>query len=42
LSAVVAFARVPNSGLIIVGSPSGAVHRNLITPLLARADEVIE
>ena len=26
--AVVAFARVPNSGLIIVGTPSGVVHRN--------------
>jgi putative ABC transport system substrate-binding protein len=29
--AVVAFARVPNSGLIIVGAPSLVVHRNLIT-----------
>ena len=34
--AVVAFARVPNSGLIIVGSPSGTVHRNLIITLAAR------
>ena len=34
--AVVAFARVPNSGLIIVGSPSGTVHRNLIIMLAAR------
>ena len=31
--AVVAFARVPNSGLIVVGSPSGTVHRNLIITL---------
>ncbi len=34
--AVVAFARVPNSGLIVVGSPSGTVHRNLIITLAAR------
>jgi putative tryptophan/tyrosine transport system substrate-binding protein len=34
--AVVAFARVPNSGLIIVGAPSGVVHRNLIIALAAR------
>src|SRR5262249_19648962 len=34
--AVVAFARVPNSGLIIVGTPSGVVHRNLIITLAAR------
>ena len=34
--AVVAFARVPNSGLIIVGAPSGVVHRNLIITLAAR------
>ena len=34
--AVVAFARGPNSGLIIVGSPSGTVHRNLIITLAAR------
>jgi putative ABC transport system substrate-binding protein len=34
--AVVAFARVPNSGLIIVGAPSAVVHRNLIITLAAR------
>ena len=34
--AVVAFARVPNSGLIIAGTPSGTVHRNLIITLAAR------
>ena len=34
--AVVAFARVPNSGLIIVGTPSVVVHRNLIITLAAR------
>jgi putative tryptophan/tyrosine transport system substrate-binding protein len=34
--AVVAFARVPNSGLIVVGSPSQVVHRNLIITLAAR------
>ncbi len=33
---VVVFARVPNSGLIIAGSPSGSVHRNLIITLAAR------
>jgi putative tryptophan/tyrosine transport system substrate-binding protein len=33
---VVAFARVPNSGLIIVGAPSLVVHRNLIITLAAR------
>jgi putative ABC transport system substrate-binding protein len=33
---VVAFARVPNSGLIIVGAPSLVVHRNLIIALAAR------
>jgi putative tryptophan/tyrosine transport system substrate-binding protein len=34
--AIVAFARVPNSGLIIVGAPSAVVHRNLIITLAAR------
>jgi len=34
--AVVAFARVPNSGLIIVGAPSLVVHRDLIITLAAR------
>jgi putative ABC transport system substrate-binding protein len=34
--AVVAFARMPNSGLIIVGAPSAVVHRNLIVTLAAR------
>ena len=34
--AVVAFAQVPNGGLIIVGTPSGAVHRNLLITLAAR------
>src|SRR5215469_6570486 len=33
---VVAFAREPNGGLIIVGAPSGAVHRDLIITLAAR------
>ena len=33
---VVACAREPNCGLIIVGSPSGAVHRDLIITLAAR------
>ena len=33
--AVVAFARVPNSGLIIVGTPSLVAHRNLIITLAA-------
>jgi len=32
----VACAREPNCGLIIVGSPSGAVHRDLIITLAAR------
>jgi putative tryptophan/tyrosine transport system substrate-binding protein len=34
--AVVAFARAPNAGLIIVGSPSVVVHRDLIITLAAR------
>jgi putative ABC transport system substrate-binding protein len=34
--AVVAFAQVPNGGLIIVGSPSAQAHRNLIITLAAR------
>jgi putative ABC transport system substrate-binding protein len=33
---VLAFAREPNCGLIIVGAPSGAVHRDLIITLAAR------
>src|SRR5262249_8546381 len=33
---VVAFAREPNSGLIIVGAPPGLVHRDLILTLPAR------
>ena len=33
---VVAFAREPNGGLIIVGAPSGVVHRDLIITLAAR------
>jgi putative tryptophan/tyrosine transport system substrate-binding protein len=33
---VVAFARGPNGGLIIVGSPSAVVHRDLIITLAAR------
>ena len=33
---VLAFAREPNCGLIIVGSPSGVVHRDLIIALAAR------
>jgi putative tryptophan/tyrosine transport system substrate-binding protein len=33
---VLAFAREPNSGLIIVGAPSGVVHRDLIIALAAR------
>jgi putative tryptophan/tyrosine transport system substrate-binding protein len=33
---VVAFARAPNGGLIIVGSPSAVVHRNLFITLAAR------
>jgi putative ABC transport system substrate-binding protein len=32
----VAFARLPNSGLIIAGAPSLVVHRNLIITLAAR------
>ena len=34
--AVVAFARPPNGGLIIVGAPSVVVHRHLIITLAAR------
>ena len=34
--AVVALARVPNGGLIIVAAPSALVHRNLIITLAAR------
>src|SRR5215469_1021284 len=34
--AVAAFARLPNSGLIIAGAPSLVVHRNLIITLSAR------
>jgi putative ABC transport system substrate-binding protein len=34
--AVAAFARLPNSGLIIAGAPSLVVHRNLIITLAAR------
>jgi putative ABC transport system substrate-binding protein len=34
--AIVAFARVPNGGLINAGAPSAAVHRNLIITLAAR------
>ena len=34
--AIVAFARVPNGGLIIVAAPSAVVHRNLIITLAAR------
>src|SRR5262249_38376537 len=33
---VVAFAREPNGGLIIVGAPPGLVHRDLIITLAAR------
>ena len=33
---VVAFTREPNGGLIIVGAPPGAVHRDLIITLAAR------
>ncbi len=33
---VVAFAQVPNGGLIIAGAPSAGVHRNLIITLAAR------
>jgi putative ABC transport system substrate-binding protein len=34
--AVTAFAREPNGGLIVTGSPSQAVHRKLIITLTAR------
>jgi len=34
--AIVAFARLPNGGLIVVGSPSGPVQRDLIISLAAR------
>ena len=34
--AIVAFARLPNGGLIVVGSPLGAVQRDLIISLAAR------
>jgi putative ABC transport system substrate-binding protein len=34
--AIVAFAQVPNGGLITVGAPSAGVHRNLIIALAAR------
>jgi len=34
--AIVAFARLPNGGLIVVGSPSGMVQRDLIIALAAR------
>jgi len=34
--AVLAFAREPNCGLVIVGAPSGTVHRDLIITLAAR------
>src|SRR5215470_4217163 len=34
--AVVALARAPNAGLIVVGSPAGVVHRDLIITLAAR------
>jgi putative tryptophan/tyrosine transport system substrate-binding protein len=34
--AIVAFAQVPNGGLIVVGAPSAGVHRNLIVTLAAR------
>ena len=33
---VVALARAPNAGLIVVGSPAGVVHRDLIITLAAR------
>jgi len=33
---VLAFAREPNCGLIVVGAPSGVVHRDLIITLAAR------
>jgi len=34
--AIVAFAQVPNGGLINAGAPAGGVHRNLIITLAAR------
>jgi len=34
--AIVAFAQVPNGGLIVAGAPSALVHRNLIITLAAR------
>ena len=34
--AVAAFARVANGGLVVTGSPSGGVHRDLIVALAAR------
>jgi putative tryptophan/tyrosine transport system substrate-binding protein len=34
--AVASVARSPNSGLVVTGSPSGTVHRNLIIALAAR------
>jgi ABC-type uncharacterized transport system substrate-binding protein len=34
--AIVAFAQVPNGGLIVVGAPSAVFHRNLIITLAAR------
>ena len=34
--AITAFARVPNGGLIIVGAPSVAIHRDLIVALAAQ------
>jgi hypothetical protein len=41
-----AFAQVPNIGLIIVGAPSAGVHRNLIITLAARqagyVDRILE
>jgi putative tryptophan/tyrosine transport system substrate-binding protein len=33
---ITAFARLPNGGLIVVGAPSVAVHRDLIVALAAR------
>ena len=38
--AIVAFARPPNGGLIIVGAPSVVVHRHLIITLAARIAHV--
>jgi putative tryptophan/tyrosine transport system substrate-binding protein len=34
--AMAAVARSPNSGLVVTGSPSGTIHRNLIVALAAR------